>query len=347
MNIMKVLCVLLLVVAVLPAFGQEVQVSPDKKYYVQGETFRITVRWNGTDQRYVISLGPHLRIVGSEYREEQKTVIRPVNAVNVTGVVTARDPNQTWVVQVEMWNGSSIFTPSYYDVGLVDMKTAQLVTKTHREITIVDLNLLLKDYNDVKVSLQDARNRETNYQNEINYLRGQLSQAQRGEQIYRFMAEYSRVYNRYFEYVKFVNKSASEFAPFVQIQMTLTVPMWYDPAEERWMSVTANDIMIKEGVLLVRVPWRSEYYKNESWVPVDSLMDPNNHFNQVMWNLWFSERSESAMQKYKQLYTNSWIVPFGVVGAIVAFFLFMFALVFGILRKWERERRTRPVPVPA
>jgi hypothetical protein len=348
--VMCVLCILLVVVV--PVAGQKVQVSPDKKYYVQGETFRITVGWNGTDQRYVISLGPHLRVIGAEYREEQRIVVRPVNAVNVSGWVTAKDPNQTWIVQVEMWNGSSIFTPSYYDVGLVDMRTAQLLTKIHREIVIVDMNMLLQDYNSVKIALQDEKNKEINYQNEINYLHGQLSQAQRGEQIYRLIAEYSRVFNKYFDYVKFVNKSLSEYVPFAQVQMTITLPMWYDPAEEKWVTVSASDVKIEGGVLWVRVPWRAVYCKNETacgnetWVPVDSLMDPNNHFNQVMWNLWFYDRSNEATQKYKQLYTNSWVVPFGVVGAIIVFFALITLFIFGILRKWERDRRSRPVVPP-
>ncbi len=343
---MKKLCLVLLFLAVLPVFGENVRVEPDRKNYVMGETFRITIVWNGTDERYVISLGPHLRVIGAEYIVEEQRIIRPVNSQNISGVVNRADPIQRWIIQVETWNSSSIFTPSYYDIGFVNMTTAELSSKVHKEIVIVNMDMLLKDYNDKKTELQGYMGREKNYQNMISYLQGQLREAERGMELYKFMSEYGRTFNRYFDYVKFVNKSASELMPLTNIQMTITLPIYYDPYEEKWFSPQLSDIMIKEGVVMVRVPWRTAYMGNESWVPVDSLMDPQNYFNQVAWNLWFSKRMADSREHYKQAYTMSWVVPFGAVGAIALFFTVIGLIFYSIWRKWKRDMESRPVIPP-
>lgn len=342
----KVMCVLLLLLGASPVLAQNISIDPNKKYYTMGETFTITIRWNGTDTRYFISLGPHLRVIGAEYRTEQRITITPVNRNNITGTVTRVDPNQTWIIKVDTWNASSIFTPSYYDIGFVNMTTAQFETKIHKDIIIVDLNMLLSDYNTIKGELQDMKNKEVNYQNMIKYLQGQLDEAREGMEVYKFMSEYSRTFNKYFDYVKFVNKSVSELVPMAAIHMVITVPVWYDPYTENWVSVRAEDIMIENGILVVKVPWRVEYYGNRSWVTVDSLMDPKDYFNQLLWNEWFTKRQIDAKEKYKQLYSASWIVPFGVIGAIMLFFFVMGLVFYAILRKWKRDMMSRPVVPP-
>lgn len=325
----------LLVLLLAPVFfvaGQEVTIQPNRRYYQMGDSFFIHIRWNGTNERYFISLGPHLKIKGARY---------------VSGVINRVDPDQYWTVEVETWNTTQIFITTYYDIGFADMQTASLTHKIHKDVVIVNLAALIKDYNQVKQELNQQRGMVASLKSEVGRYEAKLQEAEKATRLYMFIAEYSRKFNKYFDYVKFVNKSLNELAPTLgQVNMQITVPTYYDPYDDTWKYPQLSDFMVKEGTVFVRVPWISLYQGNQSWVSIDALQDPKNYFNQLMWQLWFTKREEESKSHYKFMFNMSWAVPLIGLAVVVIFLSALGFIVYRIWRKFVKTAEERGVLPP-
>jgi len=83
-----------------------------------------------------------------------------------------------------------------------------------------------------------------------------------------------------------------------------------------------------------------------AYTEVSALMDPENILNIYLWNEWFNQREEEAKKEYKTLYTVSWIVPLGVVGAVILALILLRFWLWRWLKKMWRQMEERGVVPP-
>ena len=337
-------CLLLvLLVAPLTVRGDGVKaimsITPDRQYYQVGDTILVHIKWNGTDFAYFISLGPYLRL-----REWRYYAPVPVNVI--TGNVTGRDPDQWWTIEVYS-SSNALQTPTYYDIGLLNMTSRELMNKIHKDIVILNITMMVSEYTKATQD-RDRLNSEVNaLQGEVSRLNDLIGQYKSEQMMWKNTVEVARRFTKYFDYVKFVSKSITEIAPTIgpTIRMNLTVPVWYDPATDRWETIKPEDIMIEKGVLYYRVPWW--VLRNETtYVRLEDLVNPENTLNLFMWNEWFSSRLEGAKKHYQELYTVTWIVPLGVAGAVVLASVGLTMVLIWWFRKRFREMEERGIAPP-
>jgi len=341
MGFERALVTVLLLLVVVPVFGQPIEISSDRRYYQAGDIILIHIKYNGTI-RYAISLGPYLRLKEwrlTGFEERPPSITR-----------TVRDPDQYWTVEVLKPNTTGIQAPSYIDIGVFNTTTGELIKVFHRDIIILNVTRMASEY---------MANKQTiaNLTQQIGSLQQELSRQQQLNDVYKRqvkdlqrMQEVSRKFTRYFDYVKFVNKSLSELGMVIgNIRMMITVPVYYDPKQDQWITPRPEDLMISHGRLYVRVPWYvigNATATNETFVAVEDLEDPNNVMNIFLWNEWFNRREEEAKREYQTLYSWSWIVPFGVAGAIVIGFLILRFWLWRWLKKQWRAAEERGVVPP-
>jgi len=331
----------LLLLVVLPAYAQEIEITADRRYYQPGDLILIHIKWNGT-VRYGITLGPYLKL-----REWRYTGFQDVPP-SITR--TARDPDQWWTVEVLKPNATAIQTPSYFDIGIFNVTTGEMIKVMHRDIIILNVTQMTSEYMADKQKINEL-------QGQVESLKGEVGRQQQISQIYEArakelerMTEISRRFTRYFDYVKFVNKSLQELGVVMgNIQMSITVPVYYDPKQDQWITPKVEDLMIKNGRLYVKVPWYvvgNATNTTVAYTEVSALMDPENILNIYLWNEWFNNREEEAKKEYQTLFSWSWIVPLGAVGIIVIAIILLRFWLWRWLKKMWRTMEERGVVPP-
>jgi len=341
MGFERALVTVLLLLVVVPVFGQPIEISSNRAYYQAGDIILIHIKYNGTI-RYAISLGPYLRL------KEWRLTGFEERPPSITG--TVRDPDQYWTIEVLKPNTTGIQAPSYIDVGIFNTTTGELIRVFHRDIIILNVTQMAKEYMEDKQTIG-------NLMTQINAIQQELSRQQQLNDVYKRqvkdlerMQEVSRKFTRYFDYVKFVNKSLSELGLVVgNIQMVLTIPTYYDPKKDEWITPRPEDLMVAHGRLYVRVPWYivgNATATNETFVSIEDLEDPSNIMNIFLWNEWFNKRQEEAKKEYQTLYNYSWIIPLGAVGIIVIAIILLRFWLWRWLKKMWRTMEERGVVPP-
>jgi cell division septum initiation protein DivIVA len=327
------------------AQNEAIQIEPDRKYYQVGDVIVVHIRWNGTSYRYAISLGPYLKLKEWRLTGFQETTRRE-------GTVTQNDPDQWWTI--EIYNTSTaVQTPTYYDIGIFNTTTGEMVKKIHRDIIIIGLTPLIEDYNTVKMNATRLKQENDMLKQEIARNAEEMENLQKAVTQQKRATEVARKFSRYFDYVKFVNKSLQELGliTLANIKMSIVVPEYYDPELDQWVTLSADNIAIFNGKLYYKVPWylvrNATGNTTEAYISLEALEDPNNLENILLWNEWFNGKEMKAKQSYKTLYSYSWIVPLSIAGIIVL------AIIAGRLwfrrtwKRWFRQAEERGIAPPA
>ncbi|MGC9020858.1 MAG: hypothetical protein ACP5KE_06590 [Candidatus Methanodesulfokora sp.] len=334
-----VVVLLLLLLLVLPAKAEErkdiIEVEPLRMYFQVGDVIFIHVKWNGTDYRYAIALGPYLKL--KQYRFTAPEVTR----------VTKDDPDQYWVVEVA-GEGNGTQTPTWFEVGIFNTTTGQLERRFHRDIIILDTAVLTGDYMKKVQEIQ-------NLTNQINALKLEnvrkadlISQMEKEMLSYKRAAEIARRFIRYSDYVKIQNVTITGLPGTVSL--TVPLPSYYDPAIDQWVTVSTADLLIKDFKVYVKVPWwvrRNGTNVTYVYVPIERIMNPNDLENVFLWNEWFNAEEAKSKQSFKTLYQYSWVVPLGFAGAVIGALLTLRFIWLRWFKRTWRKAEERGIAPPA